>query len=136
MSAHPRGILDTSTYLLLDRLPDGANLPSIPDITTVTLAELSVGPLVATTDVERAARQRQLQLAEADFIPLPFDSESARAFGQVAAELRGSGRTTSARSFDAMIAAVAIANELPIYTANPKDFAGITGLTVVEVPVR
>jgi predicted nucleic acid-binding protein len=136
VSAHPRGILDTSTYLLLDRLPDGANLPSIPDITTVTLAELSVGPLVATTDVERAARQRQLQLAEADFIPLPFDSESARAFGQVAAELRGSGRTTSARSFDAMIAAVAIANELPIYTANPKDFAGITGLTVVEVPVR
>jgi predicted nucleic acid-binding protein len=136
VSAHPRGILDTSTYLLLDRLPDGANLPSIPDITTVTLAELSVGPLVATTDAERAARQRQLQLAEADFIPLPFDSESARAFAQVAAELRGSGRTTSARSFDAMIAAVAIANELPIYTANPKDFAGITGLTVVEVPVR
>jgi tRNA(fMet)-specific endonuclease VapC len=135
VTTHPRGILDTSTYILLDRLPDDTNLPAIPDITAITLAELSVGPLVATTDEERAARQRQLQLAEADFNALPFDSAAARAFAQIAAELRGSGRKTSARSFDAMIAAIALANSLPIYTANPKDFAGITGLTVVEVPI-
>jgi hypothetical protein len=34
-----------------------------------------------------------------------------------------------------MIAATALANGLPLYTCNPKDFAGIDGLTVVAVPV-
>ena len=54
----------------------------------VTLAELSVGPLVARDDLERAARQAHLQQAEADFDPLPFDAAAARAFGRVTASLR------------------------------------------------
>ncbi len=33
-----------------------------------------------------------------------------------------------------MIAAVALANELPLYTCHPADFAGIDGLVVVPVP--
>ena len=33
-----------------------------------------------------------------------------------------------------MIAATAIANGLPLYTANPADFAGIDGLVVRAVP--
>ena len=33
-----------------------------------------------------------------------------------------------------MIAAVAIANDLPLYSCNPDDFAGIDGLVVVPVP--
>ncbi len=32
-----------------------------------------------------------------------------------------------------MIAATAMANGLPLYTANPDDFAHIDGLTVVAV---
>jgi len=52
-----RGILDTSTVILLQRLPDAAALPDEPLITAVTLAELSVGPLVATEESERAARR-------------------------------------------------------------------------------
>lgn len=32
-----------------------------------------------------------------------------------------------------MIAAVALANGLPLYTCNPDDVAGIDGLTVIEV---
>ena len=82
------GILDTNTVILLPRLSDPACLPEIPTITAVTLAELSVGPLVACNDAERAARQAHLQQAEADFDPLPFDAAAARAFGQVAADLR------------------------------------------------
>ena len=39
------------------------------------------------------------------------------------------------RAYDVMIAATALANGLPLYTCNPKDFAGIDGLTVVAVPV-
>ena len=105
----------------------------MPAITTVSLAELSVGPLVATTETERAARQAHLQQAEADFAPIPIDAASARAFGQVAADLRRSGRKTSARAYDALIAATAIANGLPLYTVNPDDYLGITGLRVVAV---
>jgi len=132
---HARGILDTSTVILLGRLSDPSLLPDEPLITAITLAELTVGPLVATTDHERAARQAHLQQAESDFDALPFDASAARAFGRVAASLRQSGRKPLARSYDAMIAATALAHALPVYTCNPDDFAGIDGLDVVAVPV-
>ncbi len=134
-TARTRGILDTSTVILLSQIDDAATLPDEPQITAVTLAELSVGPLVADDAHERAARQAHLQQAEADFDPLPFDAAAARAFGRVAASLRRAGRKTSARSYDAMIAATALANGLPIYTCNPADFGGIDDLRVVAVPV-
>jgi predicted nucleic acid-binding protein len=134
-SRHTRGILDTSTVILLPRMENPALLPDEPLISAITLAELSVGPLVAASDEERAARQAHLQQAEADFEPIPFDANAARAFGQVAASLRRSGRKTAARSYDAMIAATAIANELPLYTCNPADFAEIAGLDIIAVPV-
>jgi tRNA(fMet)-specific endonuclease VapC len=130
-----RGILDTSTVILLQRLTDATALPSEPLISAVTLAELSVGPLVAGQETERAARQAHLQQAEADFEPLPFDAAAARAFGRVAASLRRSGRKTNARAYDAMIAATAVANDLPIYTCNPADFSGIDGLDVFAIAV-
>ena len=132
---HVQGILDTSTVILLGRLDDPAVLPDEPLITAITLAELTVGPLVATSDHERAARQAHLQQAESDFDALPFDASAARAFGRVAASLRQSGRKTVARSYDAMIAAIALAHALPVYTCNPGDFTGIDGLEVVAVPV-
>ena len=125
--ASTTGILDTSTVILFERLDD-EELPDESLITAVTLAELSVGPLVADDDLERAARQARLQQAEADFEPLPFDADAARAFGWVAASLRQAGRKVQARAYDAMIAATAIAHLLPLYTVNPTDFEGITGL--------
>jgi hypothetical protein len=88
---------------------------------------------VARDDQERAARQAHLQQAEADFDPLPFDRAAARAFGQVAASLRTSGRKPAARAYDALIAATALANRLPVYTCAAGDFEGIDGLDVVPV---
>lgn len=130
-----RGILDTSTLLLLGRLEDSAALPREPQITAVTLAELAVGPLVAREPAERARRQAHLQQAEADFVPLPFDAAAARAFAGVALSLRATGRKVAARTYDAMIAAVAISTGLPLYTCNPRDFDGIEGLRLVPVPL-
>ena len=132
---HARGVLDTSAVILLPRVTDASALPAEPVITAVTLAELSVGPLVTSDERERAARQAHLQQAEADFDPLPFDAAAARAFGRVAASLHRAGRKPAARSYDAMIAATALANELPIYTANPDDFREIDGLEVVDLVV-
>lgn len=134
MSEAQAGLLDTSTLILLPRLRDPSVLPARPFISAITLAELTVGPLVARDEGERIARQAHLQQAEADFEPLPFDATAARAFGRVAASLRRSGRKAAARSYDAMIAAIAIGNALPLFTCNPEDFTGIDGLVVVVVP--
>jgi tRNA(fMet)-specific endonuclease VapC len=84
-----RGVLDTSTLILLGRIADISALPDEPLITAVTLAALSVGPLVA--------------------------------------------RKPAARSYDAMIAAIAVSCGLPVHTCNPGDFRGIDGLEVVPV---
>ena len=87
---HVPGMLDTNTLILLQRLEDPAMLPEEPVITAVTLAKLTVGPLIASSSRERIARQAHLQQAEADFDSLPFDAQAARAFGRVAASLRRS----------------------------------------------
>ncbi|MEP6760375.1 MAG: PIN domain-containing protein [Sporichthyaceae bacterium] len=99
----------------------------------ISLAELSVGPLVPRSDAERIARQSVFQQVEADFHPIPFDDRAARAFGRVAAQLRASGRKTTAPVYDALIAATAVANDLPVFTRNPDGFAGIASLTVVAL---
>lgn len=126
------GVLDTSAMIDLADI-DVAVLPEECLISAITLAELSVGALVATNARQRAARQAHLQQAEADFDPIPFDASCARAFGRVAASLRRSGRKTQARAYDALIAATAVAHDLPVFTRNPDDFEGIDGLTVHTV---
>jgi len=133
VTADQVGVVDTSTLVLIDRL-DPELLPAEPIITAVTLAELSVGPLVTSDEEERVARQLRVQQAEACFEPLAFDAQAARSFGGVAASLRRSGRKTRSRAFDALIAAIAIANDLPVYTCNPCDFEGIDGLRVEGIP--
>lgn len=127
------GVLDTSTVILLHRLRDLTKLPERAVISAVTLAELSVGPQVAT-GAEAALRQQRLQQAEADLPVLPFDREAAHAYALVAVSLRRRRRKTSARAFDVLIAATAMSRGLPLYTCNPKDFAGIDGLEVHAVP--
>lgn len=130
-----RGLLDTSTVILLGRVADVAALPDDCVISAITLAELSVGPHVADSLAERAARQAHLQQAEADFEVLVFDAASARAFGTVASSLRASGRKPAARAYDALIAATAVAHDLPLFTCNPSDFSGIDRLDVRPVAI-
>jgi tRNA(fMet)-specific endonuclease VapC len=132
-SKYLRGLLDTSVVVSLGGLADVDDLPARCFVSAITLAELSVGPLVAKTDRERIARQSVLQQVEADFHPIPFDDRAARAFGRVAAELRASGRKTTARAYDALIAATAVANDLPVFTRNVGDFSDIASLIVVDV---
>ena len=83
---------------------------------------------------ERIARQAHLQQAENDFDVIAFDAGAARAFGAVAGALRMAGRKKEARAYDALIAATAISERLPLYTCNPDDFEGIPGLDLRIVP--
>lgn len=133
MTTHPVGGLDTNVVVLLGRLR-AQELPGEPVISTVTLAELSVGPLATDDLTERAARQARLQETEAAFDQLAFDAASARAFGRLAAGLRRSGPEVRPRALDVLIASVAAANGLPLHTCNPSDFTGMEDLTLVAVP--
>ncbi len=52
----------------------------------------------------------------------------------MAADLRRAGRKASARAYDTLIAATAVARGLPLYTVNPDDFRVINKLKFVEIP--
>lgn len=128
-----RGLLDTSVVVDLESL-DPLRLPVHIAVSTVTFAELAAGP-AATADVaERARRQDRLQRAEATFEPLPFDLESARAYGRVYAAVRAAGRRPRGRFADLLIAAVALAEGLPLVTRNAVDLRGLDGvIDVIEL---
>ena len=129
----PQGLLDTSVVIDLDVLLADV-LPEQVAVSAVTLAELAAGPAAADEPAERARRQDRLQRAEATFDPLPFDVEAARAYGRIYAAVRASGRAPRRRLADLLIAAVALANDLPVVTRNGADFAGLDGLVeVLEV---
>jgi predicted nucleic acid-binding protein len=102
----------------------------------VTLAELAAGPHAAGDPDERARRQDRLQRTEATFESLPVDGAVARAYGRVYTAVAGAGRKARGRrAFDLLIAATALAAELPLYTRNPGDFRELDGLLeVVPVP--
>ena len=135
-SAGRRGLVDTNVVIQFVVL-DPAALPDEMVISAVTLAELSAGPHHATDPAERARRTSVLQHAEATFEPLPFDAAAARSFGLVCAAVLAVGRKPRAGLADLMIAAVAQAQGLPVYTTNPDDFVGLEQLiTVKSVPRR
>lgn len=128
---HRRGIIDTSVVIDLEQM-DPAELPSELAISAVTLAELAAGPHATADPTERARRQDRLQRTEATFEPLPLDGAVARAYGRVYATVAAAGRTARGRrAFDLVIAATALAAELPLYTRNPDDFQELGSLVEV-----
>lgn len=140
---HARGLLDTN-IVILRRLVDPDELPDEMAISAITLAELSAGPhqvrsnyeqSVYDEHTERASRLEILQRAENEFDPIPFDAEAARIYGRVAAAVVRAGRLPRRRLADLMIASTAIAEELPLFTTNPKDFTGLDRLLTI-VPVN
>lgn len=130
-SRHPRGLIDTSVVIDLERI-EQRDLPEEIAVSAVTMAELAAGPHATSDRAERARRQDRLQRAEATFEPLPMDAEVARAFGRVYAAVAASGRKARGRrAVDLFIAATAVAAGLPLFTRNPDDFAGLSELLEV-----
>ena len=119
---------DTSVIIDWDDPAVTAGLPDELATSTITMAELAAGPHLARDADERARRQTRLQQAEALFDPLDFDSAAARSYGQIVAAVSAAGRSHRRRVADLLIASVAHANGLPLYTRNPDDFRGLSGL--------
>lgn len=128
---HARGIIDTSVVIELE-LVAADDLPVELAVSAVTLAELAAGPHATADGAERARRQERLQRAEATFDPVPVDAAVARAYGRIYAAVAEAGRKARGRrSLDLLIAATALASDLPLYTCNPADFDHLDDLIEV-----
>jgi predicted nucleic acid-binding protein len=126
-----RGILDTSVVIDLEHI-ESSRLPIESAVSAITMAELAAGPHATSDPEERARRQDRLQRAEAAFDPLPFNVEAARAYGRIYAAVTAAGRKArGARAIDLLIAAVACAAGLPLYTRNPEDFRAVGDLVEI-----
>ena len=121
-------LLDTSVVVDLADARVSAALPAQAAISSITLAELTAGPQLATDPLERARRIAHLQQIEGLFDALPFDREAARSYGLVVAAISRAGRSHRRRFADLLIAAVAHASRADLYTRNPADFAGLGDL--------
>lgn len=130
---HASGVLDTCTYIDLALL-DPKCLPEVPELTSITLAELHQGVALAKDNHARATRTEKLAAALVEFEPLSFDGESAARFATMVSMTLAAGRNPKPRRMDLMIAAIASARGMPLFTRNVRDFTGLEDvLTVVGV---
>lgn len=127
-------MIDTSVVIGYETV-DVRRLPTEISVSTLTLAELTTGPLATSDELERARRQERLQRFESGVETLVFDSACARAYAHIyAASLTSGRKPRGARAVDLMIAATALAYDLPLYTLNAKDLRGLELLIkVVDV---
>src|SRR5437899_767515 len=112
----PSALIDTSVFIALEA---GRTLGSVPTASTgavsvVTLAELQLGVLMARDSASRASRLQTLSTVQTNFQPLDIDSDVARAFAQLSADARRTGRRPGV--MDMWIAASALAYGLVLYT--------------------
>jgi predicted nucleic acid-binding protein len=122
------GLVDTSVLIDWDDPAVAAALPDMVAVSAITMAELAAGPHLAREPLEKARRQARLQQVESLFEALPFDVAAARSYGQVVAAVVAAGRSHRSRVADLLIASVAHANQLVLYTRNPQDFVGLEAL--------
>jgi predicted nucleic acid-binding protein len=125
-----RAILDTSV-LIADQV---APISGALAISTITLAELNFGVLVAKSTEVRAERLRRLSLLQQRFDALPGDAAVSVSYGRLAAAVLDAGRQPRRRVMDLLIAATAHAHDAKLYTRNVANFAGLEDLVdIVEV---
>ena len=129
-----RGLLDTSVLIAIEsgrRLRTEA-MPETTAISVVTKAELRVGIFVAEDVETRDQRLATFELANR-IVALPVDEAVSRAWAQMRAYVRASGRKVKIN--DMWIAATAAAHEIPVLTQDGDFDAlnGVAGLTVIPV---
>ncbi len=134
MSAPPRGLLDTSVLIASEsgRALDTGLLPDEALVSVITIAELHAGVLAARDTQTRARRLATVE-SLANHEPLVVDSGAARAWASLRVRLAESGRRVNMN--DLWIAAIAVANDLPVVTqdADYDPLESIGGPTVIRI---
>lgn len=127
----PRAVIDTS--VLIGEQPVSPEVEVA--ISTVSIAELHFGLLVAGDDQTRAVRAARLGLIEARFPdPLPVDDRVAREWGRLQAAVSERGGQPRKRMADLAIAATANVHGATLLTTNLKDLAIIADLVDAQTP--
>ncbi|HEY7916805.1 MAG TPA: PIN domain-containing protein [Acidimicrobiales bacterium] len=126
-----RAILDTSFFVATESGRPLGEMKGVTEteVSVVTLAELTVGVLMANDD-DRPTRVATLSAVESTWDPLPVDTEVARQFAQIAGALRAGGRRVPI--LDALVAATAIVEQIPVVTQD-NDYEAIPGVEVIRV---
>ncbi len=124
-------MLDTSVLIGGDPLAPGLQAA----ISTVSIAELHFGLLVAADDDARALRAARLGLLEARFPePLPVDDRVAREWGRLQAAVAIRGGQPRRRTADLAIAATANVHGARLATRNAKDLEIVADLVSLLEP--
>lgn len=124
-----RAVLDTSVLIGGEALPAGIE----SSISTVSIAELHYGLLVAPNDDARALRVARLGLIEARYPdPLPLDDRVAREWGRLQAAVTNRGGKRRRRNADLAIAATANVHHAVLITHNAKDFTIVADLVDLQ----
>ncbi|MGC5617617.1 type II toxin-antitoxin system VapC family toxin [Georgenia sp. Z1491] len=110
-----RGLLDTSVFIAQEsgRQLETASLPDEGYVSVITLAELEAGVLAAPDHTVRSRRLATLTRIAA-LEALPVDAAAATHWARMRVLLAESGRRINVN--DLWIAAVALANDLAVYT--------------------
>jgi predicted nucleic acid-binding protein len=126
-----RALLDTSFFVASESGRPLGEMPGVTEteISVVTLAELTVGVLMAS-DADRATRLATLSAVESTWDPLPVDAEVAREFARIVAALRNSRRRVPI--LDALVAATATVEQMPVVTQD-RDYGAMPGVEVIRV---
>ncbi|MGH9043351.1 MAG: PIN domain-containing protein [Acidimicrobiales bacterium] len=124
-------MLDTSFFVATESGRSLGEMKGITetDVSVVTLAELTVGVLMADDD-DRSVRVATLSAVESTWEPLPIDAEVARQFARIVAALRAGGRRVPI--LDGLVAATAIVEQIPVVTQD-NDYEAIPGVEVILV---
>ena len=128
-------LIDTSVLIDLERaspsLPPDAQGQAIL-ISAITASELLHGVERAADEARRARRATFVERI-LDVVPvLPIDLDVARVHARIWASLLRRGSVIGAH--DLLIAATALAHDLPLLTRNAREFARVDGLQVIPSP--
>ncbi|HEX5496622.1 MAG TPA: type II toxin-antitoxin system VapC family toxin [Mycobacteriales bacterium] len=125
-----RALADTSLFIGREqgRAPRG-DVPDELVVSVITIAELRLGVLMASTLEARSHRLDTLHVVES-LEPLVVDDDVAASWARLVASLRAAGRKAPIN--DSWIAATALAHGLPVATLD-ADYDVVPDLTVIRL---
>ncbi|GFG72206.1 type II toxin-antitoxin system VapC family toxin [Mycolicibacter senuensis] len=126
-----RALADTSVFIGIETQRIDADKFAAFEwgVSTITLGELRLGVLRASTPEAASRRLSTYQIAQR-FEPLSIDERVSEAWALLVSQLRAAGRRVPLN--DSWIAATALTHDIPVVTQD-TDYSGMPGVTVIQL---